>query len=514
MQSKLGAAPPGSPFAVADGHVVHPYIQPGTIDAREFQIRVAERALTENTLVVVPTGLGKTLIAVLVAAELLRRQQGTVLFLAPTRPLALQHHETLKRLLRDEGLIQLYTGGVTPAKRAELWGKGILVVATPQTVRNDLAQERYDLRPLGLVIFDEAHRAVGDYAYVEIAQRLRFENPRARVLGLTASPGAKRERFDEVRRNLGVLGVEAREPTSEDVVEHVQRVEVETHLVDLTPTLRRIARPFHEILAENEAKLRQLNIVKGDRPYGLGRGELVKLVQSLGRTGFFAGLHPAAMAHYARLCVDYAEVYGLDALRRHLDRLAAKPDPKRNEKSFLNHPKTKEARELLAKGIEGSHPKHGELAKLLSETAARRPDFLAMVFTQYRDTIPSILEAVRAAGHTAERFVGQAARGEEAGLDQEEQRAILDRFARREFRVLVSTSIGEEGIDVPQVDLVVFFDAVPSEIRAIQRRGRTGRTVAGRVALLVTRNSADEGAWKAAMRKEDQMKRLVRRFGA
>jgi len=514
MQVKLGPGSSGSPFVVAGGYVEHPYLKPNQVEAREFQLRVAERALEENTLVVVPTGLGKTLIAVLVAAELLKRKQGTVLFLAPTRPLAVQHYETMQRLLRDEGLIQLYTGGVTPKRRTELWGKGILVVATPQTIRNDLEQGRYDLRPLGLVIFDEAHRAVGDYAYVEIARRLRFENPRARVLGLTASPGSKRERFDEVRQNLGVLGIEARDPTSEDVVEHVQHVDVETRFVDLPPTIRRVARPFHELLALNEAKLRQLGIVKGDRPYGLGRGELVKLVQGLGRQGFFAGLYPAAMAHYARLSLDYAEIYGLDALKRHLDRMQSKKDPKRNEKSFLNTPQTREAVELLSKGIESPHPKHGLLLQLLEETARKRPDFLAIVFTQYRDTIPSILQAVTEAGHTGERFVGQAARGEEAGLDQAGQRDVLDRFARRELRVLVSTSIGEEGIDVPQVDLVVFFDAVPSEIRAIQRRGRTGRTVAGRVVVLVTRNSADEGALKAAERKEDQMKRLVRRFGA
>lgn len=514
MQSRLGAAADDSPFPVVDGFVEHPYVKARSIEAREYQIRVAERALAENTLVVVPTGLGKTLVAVLVAAELLRRKKGTVLFLAPTRPLAVQHFETMQRLLRDEGLIRLFTGGVSPAERAKLWSSGVLVVATPQTVRNDLLVGRYDLTPLALVIFDEAHRAVGDYAYVEIAARLRGENPRARVLGLTASPGAKKERIHEVGTNLGVTRVEARDQASEDVVEHVQRVDLETRLVELTPTLRRVARPFHELLAEKEAKLRELGLVKGSRPYGLGKGELVKLVQAVGRTGYFAALYPAALAHYARLCIDYVEVYGLDALRRYLGRLEAKADLKKYEKAFLNHPKTKEAQDLLAKGIEASHPKHAVLQDLLREAAARRPDFLAIVFTQYRDTIPSIVEAVAAAGFAAERFVGQATRGEEAGLDQDEQHAILERFGRREVRVLVSTSIGEEGIDVPQVDLVVFFDAVPSEIRSIQRRGRTGRTVAGRVVLLVTANSSDEGAWKASLRREDQMKRLVRRFHA
>jgi ERCC4-related helicase len=512
MQGKPDGPETDPPFRVVDGFVDHPYLQPRAIEARDFQLRVAEHALRENTLVVLPTGLGKTVVAALVAAELLRRRRGTVLLLAPTRPLALQHQATFARLLRDEGLIHAFTGEVSPAERARLWSSGVLVVATPQTVRNDLAHERYTLEPLSLVIFDEAHRAVGDYAYVELGHRLRFENPRARILGLTASPGAKRDRVAEVTSHLSVTAVEARDPSSQDVAPHVQRVDAETRYVDLTPTLRRVARPLHELLAEKEAKLRELGLVRGDRPYGLGKGELVKLVQALGRSRNFPALLPAQLAYYARLCIDYTEVYGLDALRRYLDRMQSRSDLKRAEKVFLHHPKTREAHELVAKGFEESHPKHAALVALCRDAARRRADFLAIVFTQYRDTIPSILDALNAAGYSAERFVGQAARGEEAGLDQGEQRQILQRFAERAFRVLVSTSVGEEGIDVPQVDLVVFFDAVPSEIRSIQRRGRTGRTVAGRVVLLVAKDTSDEGALRAALRREDQMKRLVGRY--
>ncbi len=512
MQTRFDAPSGPSPFPTLDGFVEHPFLKPRTVASREFQVQVAERALRENTLVVVPTGLGKTLIAVLVAAELLRRRRGTVLLVAPTRPLALQHAETLRRHFRDEGLVVLLSGEVAPARRGDLWGKGLLIVATPQTIRNDLARGRYDLTPLMLVIFDEAHRAVGDYAYVELGARLRLENPGARVLGLTASPGAQRERLAEVRRNLSIAAVEAREATSADVQAYVQPVDVEPRWVDLTPTLRRVTKPLHDLLVEKESKLRSWGLVRGERPYGLTKKELIMLQQTLGRSGFFAGLHAAALAHQAKLCVDYGEVYGLDALRRHFARFRSRPDLSRNEKSFLNHAKVKEVLDLLDKGIESSHPKMDALQTVLKTLAMRRPDFLAVVFTQYRDSIPSILETVGAAGFTAERFVGQADRPGSDGLSQEEQRDVLDRFRRRAFRVLVSTSVGEEGIDVPQVDCVVFYDAVPSEIRAIQRRGRTGRTVAGRVVLLLARGTADEGALKAAARKEAKMRSLVGRY--
>jgi len=103
------------------------------------------------------------------------------------------------------------------------------------------------------------------------------------------------------------------------------------------------------------------------------------------------------------------------------------------------------------------------------------------------------------------RFVGQASRGEDIGLSQKEQVEILRKFREGEVNVIVATSIGEEGLDIPQVDLVVFYEPVPSEIRTIQRRGRTGRSAAGRVVMLVTRDTRDEAYFYSARRKESKM---------
>jgi ERCC4-related helicase len=54
-------------------------------------------------------------------------------------------------------------------------------------------------------------------------------------------------------------------------------------------------------------------------------------------------------------------------------------------------------------------------------------------------------------------------------MSQEEQSAVLESFRNGEFDVLVATSIAEEGLDIPEVDLVVFYEPIPSEIRYIQR---------------------------------------------
>lgn len=520
-QARLSDLPGGSnpPFLVVDGFVEHPFLAPHRVEAREYQIRLAERVLRHNTLVVLPTGLGKTVVAILVIAERLRATGGTILLLAPTRPLSLQHFESLRRLLRNPGLIHHFSGEVPPSERQARWGQSVLIVATPQTIRNDLTEGRYDLRRLSLVVFDEAHRAVGDYAYAEIGARLRQENPHARILALTASPGASRERIREIAGNLGVEAIDARDHASPDVAPYVQPAALKVVPVKLTPTLRSIQQQLQALLNEQEARLRQMGAVQGPRPYGVTKREVVQLIQRRGRPKGpgpgppnFAVMQVAQKALYANICLEQLETQGLAPLKRYLDRLYAKAEPKRAEKSFLREPRVARVHERLSKGIESSHPKVEVLLGILREMVSKKPDALALVFTQYRDTVASLQEALAGQGIRAERLVGQQARGDAEGQSQAEQAEVLARFSRREFPVLVSTSVGEEGLDVPQVDLVVFYEAVPSEIRAVQRRGRTGRTVAGRVVVLVTEGTRDEGFLRAQTVREGRMKRLVSRF--
>jgi ERCC4-related helicase len=132
-----------------------------------------------------------------------------------------------------------------------------------------------------------------------------------------------------------------------------------------------------------------------------------------------------------------------------------------------------------------------------------------IVFTQYRDTIDSIIARLQSANLDARRFVGQADRGGDRGMDQRLQTERLELFREGRFPILVSSSIGEEGLHVPDVDLVIFYEAVPSEIRSIQRRGRTGRTAEGRVVILLAEGTVDESYYYSSISKENRMRRLV-----
>ena len=129
---------------------------------------------------------------------------------------------------------------------------------------------------------------------------------------------------------------------------------------------------------------------------------------------------------------------------------------------------------------------------------------------QYRDSALKIKEELEnLPGVTAEIFVGQAKK-RDTGLSQKEQKALLNRFRDSEFNVLVATSIGEEGLDIIKVDLVIFYEPIPSAIRSIQRRGRTGRQEKGRVIILLTRNTRDEAFRWVAHHKEQKMYRILR----
>jgi Fanconi anemia group M protein len=172
---------------------------------------------------------------------------------------------------------------------------------------------------------------------------------------------------------------------------------------------------------------------------------------------------------------------------------------------FLKHAKVREAIRLANEsGVE--HPKLAKTGWVVREQFMRKPDSKVIVFAHYRETADRVTqELTRIPGIRAMRFVGQASRGEDIGLTQKEQVAILEQFRAGEVNVIVATSIGEEGLDIPQVDLVVFYEPVPSEIRTIQRRGRTGRSAAGRVVMLVTKDTRDEAYFYSARRKERKM---------
>ena len=520
--------PPALPgvWQVEDGFVVHPLVRGRTVRSLPFQVDFARIGLAEDLLVVLPTGLGKTVIAALLAAELLRRGPGKVLFLAPTRPLVHQHYESFGKWLTPLRRAR-FTGTVRRPVREGAWDSADVVFATPEMVVNDLEAGRYDLKEVCLLVFDEAHHAVGKYAYVPIAARYRLERPLGgRVLGLTASPGGKDERIEEVVAALGVQRIEARTRDDEGVREHVQPVDVEYRWVKLSPAAKRIQEALAGTGREEARKLQKMGYLRKKPIASLSVKDLIALRGEIfarpgPMTRKFGPLYHQLILLHLHHAMERLETQGIEPFAQYVDRVAAKPKPSRGDRAFGSLPGVDTARQIakdvLERTREVSHPKLDALVELIREEVARPREtpLRVLVFAQYRDTIQGIQDVLEAQGWTVGRFVGQATRdAEDKGMNQKEQAHVLQSFRDGRFPILVASSVAEEGLDVPDVDVVVFFESVPSEIRAIQRRGRTGRSSLGRVVVLLTEETRDVGYQRAEARREKAMSRIVRRLSA
>jgi ERCC4-related helicase len=506
--------------------VVHPRVRPGVLEDRVYQARIAETAADHNTLAVLPTGLGKTSIALRVIAEfLLRYPTRSVLFLAPTRPLVVQHARSVASSLFAPEPLTL-TGAIPPERRADLLRPPQVVVATPQVVANDLAGGGFPLATFSLLVFDEAHRAVGDYPYVAIAHANR-DGPNARVLAMTASPGGSLARIREVWNHLGIERFEYRTDRSPDVVPYVHGIGVEIVPVPVPAEVRDLAirlraavqRPLDilhrlDLVPAGEVSRRTLldvgsrlhRAIDGERASGASAPNLWKAVTA------------QATAMKLLHALELIESQGVESLREFLARQTPAEGKRMTpaQRAFLTDPDVEEVRRRLDR-ITLEHPKIATTVRIVRDELGRNPSARVIVFGQYRDTVDRLVAELERAGDPAvrpARFVGQAPRGEDVGLSQREQVRILDDFRVGKVNALVATSVAEEGLDIPATDLVVFYEPIPDVIRTIQRRGRTGRARTGRVLVLVAEGTRDVGLSRAASARERRMHTMLEQVQA
>ncbi|MGC8816987.1 MAG: helicase-related protein [Candidatus Hadarchaeum sp.] len=504
--------------------VVNPLVRAEALEARAYQLRIAEEAIKRNTLVVLPTALGKTVIAALVAAHFLYNYRDLkVLVMAPTRPLVLQHRDTFLRLLKlrpDD--VQVLTGKYDPEYRLQAWqGKSRIYFATPQVVNNDHSLGM-SLKDFSLLIFDECHRARKNYAYTRVAQAYISEAPYPMILGLTASPGADREKIEEISKALYIEHIEARTEEDEDVSPYVNPVAVEWKLVRLPESHRAVERTIRRMLDDRLQRLSAMGVIRKNPKY-IFRSDLLEAGEALRvrleqtpspeeRGPLFAALVLQSSALTLYHALELLESQGPQTLKLFLERI--KSSGKAGHRAIVSELVFNGVYRVLESSDLEDHPKVEALEKLVLEQLSSNPSSRIIVFTQYRDTSAYLAARLSKLGVTVVRFVGQADRGQDLGLTQDQQSLLLDRFRSGDIKVLVATSIGEEGLDIPSVDLVVFYEPVPSEIRYIQRKGRTGRRSFGRVVILATEGTLDVNYLVASRRMAERMKKMVKELNS
>ena len=496
----------------------HPLINVESIERRTYQERVAENALRGNTLVSIPTGLGKSLIAALVAAKRLEQYPDRhVVILAPTRPLVEQHFKTFKRLLRlDPQNFACVTGQVSPDDRVQDWTKR-LVVSTPQVFVNDLIAGKIHLDEISLLVFDEAHRAVGDYAYTYIGERYSKVS-RGLVLGLTASPGSSKEAIQEVCKNLNITRIESRTISDTDVKPFVGGIKVDWVPVELPPIFRDVKRILDDYVKD---------MLKGVRDYGYlptadaDRVRLRDILQARERIRSDMIHEPAAKDLLRRISfglyssihalksTELLETQGFSPLKAYLDGLQERLKKRAMPwlRAFLEDPRIMNVLRITSREVEkgNEHPKMQVLIARVRETfvlGSRR----VIIFTNYRATAARLVEELsKQPGVSAVRLVGQQTKSRDKGLSQKQQTMLLEDFKSGQYNVLVATQIGEEGLDIVECDEVIFYDTVPSAIRYIQRKGRTGRKGPGKATVLMALGTRDEAYYYISRRRERMM---------
>ena len=490
-------------------------------EPRLYQQTILATAAEKNTLVVLPTGMGKTNIFLMLAAQRLKQYQSSkILFIGPTKPLIEQYMNVFREHFEiDESKMAIFTGMVSPEKRADLWKQSKIVFSTPQGLENDIISARINLEEVCLLGVDEAHRAVGEYAYVFVAKQFMKLSRYPRIIALTASPGSEMEKIQEVCKNLFIEDIEVRTDEDPDVKPYIQEMQIDWIGVELPKIFIDIQRFLLLFLKERFEKLKKWGVLRRTELKYVTKSDLLQLQGELrariasGEKDFVVWNSISMLAEIMKIyyALELLETQGITPLNKYIEKLISESRTLKTKaiRSIMNDSNFKtamiKARILYEEKIE--HPKLIELQRIVEKEINENINLKIIVFNQYRDNALDIVGKLNKIQNVkANIFVGQQKKGD-TGLSQKDQKQLLEDFRNGFFNVLVATSIGEEGLDIPKVDLVIFYEPLPSAIRSIQRRGRTGRQDKGRVIILMAKNTRDEAYRWVAHHKEKKMYR-------
>lgn len=497
---------------------------------RDYQYNIVQRGLFHNLLVALPTGLGKTFIAATIMFNWFRwTVDAQIVFVAPTKPLVAQQVEACLGIVGlPRSQTTMLTGNVQPAVRAEEWQDKRVFFMTSQTLIHDLKTGICDPKKLVLLVVDEAHRATGKYAYVEVVRFLRRFNSSLRVLALTATPGASVEAVQNVIDGLDIARVEIRTEESLDIRQFVHTRNIKIELFENSEELSMSLDFFSKALQPVLDQLLSLNAYWGRDPssltaYGLTMARQKWMLSDAAKKGGFAlkGKANAIFNVLASLAhaIELLKFHGIGSFYRkllilqnstsdgtnngkyakeiakneHFKKLMNRLQSWVGNPEFVGHPKLSYLKTVVLNHFMDAGEDHG--------IAGARPpsDTRIMIFVHYRDSAEEVTQVLKRHEPMIRPhvFVGQTGAQASEGMDQKTQLDVIEKFKKGTYNTIVATSIGEEGLDIGEVDLIVCYDSSASPIRMLQRMGRTGRKRAGNIVLLLMKGKEEDSYVKA-----------------
>nr|GEU83199.1 DEAD-box ATP-dependent RNA helicase FANCM isoform X2 [Tanacetum cinerariifolium] len=501
------------------------WIYPENIPVRDYQLSITRTALFSNTLVALPTGLGKTLIAAVVMYNYFRWfPEGKIVFAAPSRPLVLQQIEACHNIvgISQEWTVDL-TGQTCPRKRVDLWQEKRIFFVTPQVLEKDIQTGSCAVKQIVCLVIDEAHRASGNYAYCVVVRELMAVPVQLRILALTATPGSDRKTIQNVIDNLQISSLEYRSETDHDVMQYVNdrkvefiQVEMGKDALEATNLLNDVMRPYveklsrHGIFQKRDVQtLSPLDFLTSREKFRQAPPPGVPISMHNEMEGIYGIL--ISLLHIRRLLSAHGIRPAFEMLEDKLKQGSFSRFMRQNE-TF------QKARLLMQHNL--SHgalsPKFTKLLEVLVEHFKTQDPQKSrvIIFSHYRESVRHIMNSIANIGEhvKATEFIGQSTGKTSKGQSQKAQQAVLEKFRAGGYNVIVATSIGEEGLDIMEVDLVISFDSNISPLRMIQRMGRTGRKNKGRFVALACEGSEVNG-YKRKQAKGKNMKKIMQNGG-
>ena len=490
--------------------VIHPFLKDG-VEARAYQIRALKNALSSSCLMVMPTGFGKTAVEWMVMAEFLRQHDKKIILIAPTTGLVAQQQRMARDMIDiDPEHILRYTGETAPEKRHEIWRKGRILMATPQVIRNDATNRRISLDDVSLIIFDEAHHATGNHAYAQVGDLYLSQNPSGFTLAATASPGSTKGAILEVAKRLGIDRLDVSMKDEALLKPYAVTLHNDVIYVDLPESLKTLIFPLQEhqsLEVESIQRMGFMGSVKNltSRIITEAQQSISRAIGRRDKRGYNAARKVSDIRRMHML-LDLLKTQGVKAGLAFLDKAESEGrSGDRGTNRFLAQPVIHNFRND-ARNLGELHPKAEIVNKMVKQKISENPNSRIIIFTEYRYTVNNLTELLsNIEGVKVSQFIGQSSSGKQKGMTQKEQLARLEEFRSGKVNVLVATSVGEEGLDVPAAELVLLYEPVPSAIRSIQRRGRTARQTSGTVKTLVANETRDQFVSHAAKAREKKM---------
>ncbi|KAM9354495.1 Fanconi anemia group M protein [Pholidichthys leucotaenia] len=498
------------------------WIYPTNYPIREYQLKISEAALFQNTLVCLPTGLGKTFIASVVMYNFYRwYPSGKIVFMAPTKPLVAQQIEACYKVM---GIPQAHmaelTGSTAAKQRQEVWQSKRVFFLTPQVMVNDLSRDTCPAQQVKCVVIDEAHKALGNHAYCQVIRLLCSQTRQFRVLALSATPGGNTKSVQSVISNLLISHIELRSEESPDIQAHSHQRSVEKVVVPLGEALSaqqgrylqvlekfmsrlvhnrmmahkdlRTLTKYQLILARDQFRKNPPQHIKGPQQ-GMLEGDFAlcislyhgyELLMQMGLRSlfiYFQGIMDGSR-EMSRAKNELQRTPTFMDLYHEMEAMFVKPSAGPDEPFIYSHPKLEKLQEVVLQHF-----------RLWAGSAAdtQGPQDVStrvMIFSSFRESVQEIAAMLNRHAPLIKvmTFMGQASAGKGVrGFTQKEQLEVVQKFRQGGFNTLVSTCVGEEGLDIGEVDLIVCFDAQKNPTRLVQRMGRTGRKRQGRIVVIL-----------------------------